>query len=352
MKRIFLFLSASALLAGVSWSLFAQDGTGPHGLGKVLLLQNERVFEGDIEKIGDLYRVKKAGGEMVVPTSQVLRLCADWDDAVAFMRSRANVDDPDERLRLARWCLLNHQIERARVEAGIALKMRPKHVESRQLVKLLDAMPTGNSTRPAASVSPAPLPHIDLSFESQTVFSQKVQPILMNTCVNCHSGTYQGKFRLYRLHEGGERIATQRNLAAVLAQVSLEKPAASPLLVMAVCAHGDAKTSPIPSRQSPAFNMLVSWMEQTIEDNPHLRERGVTFVSGSGTPPAPLPVAVTKAPPLTPPSAFAAPNPPVTDGKPATAPLAAQPRSAPVAEATPDEFSAAPFNQKYHPERK
>jgi hypothetical protein len=347
MKRFLLSLSMSALFAGISWSLWAQDR--PQVAGKVLLLQNERAFEGEIEKIGDLYHVKKAGGEIVVATSQALRLCADWDDALAFMRSRANLDDPDERLRLAKWCQLNHQIERARAEAKIALEMRPKHIETRQLVKLLDAMPTGPTTKPAAAANPAPVPHIDLSFESLTAFTQKVQPILMNTCISCHSGNYSGKFRLYRLHEGGERAATQRNLAAVLAHVSLDKPAASPLLVMAVCAHGDAKTSPIPSRQAPTFVTLLNWLDQTIADNPHLRERGVTFSAV----PAPLPVAVTNAsvlalPPL--PGVFAAQNAPTSDGKPAPLPIAV--KTAPAVETALDEFSAGPFNQKYHPDRK
>ncbi len=188
MKHILLPLVVPVLVAGVGWSLFAQDAATPRVTGKVLILQNERAFEGDIEKVGNVYRVRKSGGEIVVAASQALHLCADWDDALKFMRSRANLDDPDERLRLAKWCQVNHQIERALAEAKIALEMRPKHGESKQLVKVLEVTPTRNSARPAGDAPPSPVPHIDLSFESVTAFSLKIQPILMNTCINCHSG--------------------------------------------------------------------------------------------------------------------------------------------------------------------
>src|SRR5947209_2403300 len=120
MKRISLLLALPGLVAGVGWSLSAQDAG--RVTGKVLLLQNERAFEGDVEKVGETYRVRKGGGEVAVPAAQVLWLCADWDDALAYMRSRANLADPDERLRLAKWCQLNHLADQARVEAKCALE--------------------------------------------------------------------------------------------------------------------------------------------------------------------------------------------------------------------------------------
>jgi hypothetical protein len=359
MKRIAILLVASTLLAGVGWSLCAQDTAAPVR-GKVLLLHNERTFEGEIERVGNVYHVRRGGGETAVPAGQVLRLCADWDDAIAFMRSRANLGDPDERLRLAKWCHLNRQTERGREEAMIALDMRPKHAETQQLVKLLELTAATRNGKAASGPEPAPVPHIDLSFESVTAFTLRVQPILMNTCINCHSGTYGGKFRLYRLHEGGERVATQRNLAAVLAQVHLTKPAASPLLVMAVSAHGNAKTSPIPGRQSPTFLTLYGWLEQTIADNPHLLEVPVAAALPPAAP-ALLPASITKAPPLVPtalpplPGVQAAQFAPGPDGTPMPRPVLpaptkttpAPPVAVPVGEYDPDEF-----NRAMHPGRK
>src|SRR4051794_3472242 len=71
--------------------------------GKVLLLDNQRTLEGDIHRQGDHYIIRRGIGEMTLPASQAMRLCTSWDDALAFMHAQANLRDPDERLRLARW---------------------------------------------------------------------------------------------------------------------------------------------------------------------------------------------------------------------------------------------------------
>src|SRR5207302_4009026 len=69
MKPVILFLGVLALGAGVGWCISAQE-VPVRTTGKVLILQNERVFEGDIEKVGELYRVRKGPGEVVVPVNQ------------------------------------------------------------------------------------------------------------------------------------------------------------------------------------------------------------------------------------------------------------------------------------------
>ena len=46
--------------------------------GKVLVLENDQTLAGDIERAGDLYRVRRLIGETTVPADRVLRLCATW----------------------------------------------------------------------------------------------------------------------------------------------------------------------------------------------------------------------------------------------------------------------------------
>src|SRR5437764_13951825 len=83
---------------------FSQTADVPPVKGRVLLLQNERIFEGDIEKIGAQYRLRgPAGGETWVPAERVMRLCASREVAYHYLRTQANLDDPDERVRLAKW---------------------------------------------------------------------------------------------------------------------------------------------------------------------------------------------------------------------------------------------------------
>ena len=366
MKRITVLIAVSALIAGLGWSLSAQEAAPT--VGKVLILKNQQVVEGDVEKVGDFYRVRKGMGKLTVPVAQALRLCADWDDAVSFMRFRTKLNDPDQRLQFARWCQANRQLEHAHEEAKLALEMRPKHAETIQFLKSLE-ITTANkpAVKPVAEPGPPspPLPQLELTFEAVSAFNLRVQPILVNTCVNCHAGSYGGKFRLCRLHEGGERAATQRNLAAVMAQINLERPASSPLLVSALSAHGGAKSPPIGGKQSPAFFALCTWIDQTLADNPHLFDKSVAA-------PLPVPVSMLKAPeapvavpktdivgtskqPMTPlpgvvvSKVSAAPVPPMPVTQ---VPMATKTTPAPVPQGPRGEYDPGEFNDWAHPLRK
>src|SRR4051794_35355730 len=100
MKKPFLLLAAGGLLLpGV---LLSQVPEPARPLtGKVLVLDNEHTLEGDIERIGDQYRLRRAVGETWVPADRALRLCASLEEALAYLRGRANLGDADEHLRLA-----------------------------------------------------------------------------------------------------------------------------------------------------------------------------------------------------------------------------------------------------------
>ena len=92
--------------------------------GKVLVLENDQTLAGDVERAGDLYRVRRLIGETTVPAERVLRLCADMGEAYAFLRGRANLSDADERLRLAEWCRLNGLHDQALAEVKAAVELR------------------------------------------------------------------------------------------------------------------------------------------------------------------------------------------------------------------------------------
>src|SRR5262245_1318930 len=98
----------AALVAVPAWvALRGAEPAPPGTTGRVLLLRNERALEGDVRREGEEYRVRRAIGEVAVPAAAVLKLCAGWEDVYQFLRSQANLRDPDEHLRLARWCRLN-----------------------------------------------------------------------------------------------------------------------------------------------------------------------------------------------------------------------------------------------------
>jgi hypothetical protein len=276
MKTILRLLAAPALVVGLGLALSAEDAPPARSTGRVLLLRSERALEGEIVLVGGQYRIRRGAAEVWIASAQVVRLCADWPEAYEYMKTRANLGDPDERLRLARWCQLNHLETQALAEARMVLQMRPGQAQARQIVALLerrlsDGRPAHAVVPAAAPAAPAPAPDVDLSPESLIAFKTRVQPILVNACMSCHTGAQAGPFRLYRVTEGGLHSSTRRNLAAVLAEVNLEQIAVSPLLVKTLSPHGGAKQWPIKNRDALAYQALHGWLEQTAATNPHLR---------------------------------------------------------------------------------
>src|SRR6516162_8316444 len=100
--------------------------------GKVAVLDNDRILEGDIERVGDQYRVRRSGGETWLPVAKVLRVCANLEDAFAYLQGQANLDDPAERVRLTRWCLLHQLRDQGVAEASAAIALCPKHAEAQR----------------------------------------------------------------------------------------------------------------------------------------------------------------------------------------------------------------------------
>jgi hypothetical protein len=336
-------------LAGVV--LFAATGAvalaGPPdepAKGKVLILDNERTMEGDIERIGSQYRVHRKVGETWVPGDRVLRLCADVPAAYVYLRGRANLNDADERLRLADWCRQHGLREQALAEVQEAVRLRPNNVACRRLLEnLQQALPVADAAaKPVAPEPEMPAVPVDLTADAMGLFATKVQPILMNTCAGCHASDKAGKFRLTRSYdsEGGNRRILQQNLTAVLAQVNLSEPRVSPLLTKSVSVHGSLASAPLKNRQSPAYRALEEWVRLTLANNPALRSPAASAQSE-----ARLPItAPSKAE-----SEFAGDAAPraAESALPATTSVVTPPAQP----AAPDPFDPSIFNRQMHPEK-
>ena len=306
------------------------DRTPSHG--KVLVLENDQTLAGDIERAGDRYRVRRLIGETTVPADRVLRLCANMEEAYAFLRSRANLADADEHLRLGEWCRLNGLHDQALAEVKAAVELRPEDPASRRLLAYLQesrpSRPAPAKGRPDA-IEEAPRIPVDLTEESLGQFATKVQPILMNACANCHGNSHGGAFRLTRSYDSAvlNRKTLQQNLAAVLAEVNPEQPRSSPLLAKAVSVHGPLDQAPIKNRQAAAYRTLEDWVKATLADNPQLHDRPpaaaappvpsappvevrpVGFAEQASPPARSADVPTTFAPPIAPPAAKGPPEP-------------------------------------------
>jgi hypothetical protein len=251
--------------------------------GRVLVLDNERTLEGDIEQQGEQYRLRRSVGEVWIPGENVLRLCATREEAYLFLRSRANLRDPDEHLRLASWCHQHGLRKQTLVEVSAAVDLRPNHSESQRLLRSLQRSTETSATTPMPAhedqESTPGLPAVNT--ESLSLYMARVQPILMNACANCHATGRGGSFKLVRTFENGSgnRKTTQQNLAAVLGQVMRDHPQSSPLLIKAVSVHGEMAQPALKSKDMPAYRILEEWVRVTIDSNPPLQESPLTPVA-------------------------------------------------------------------------
>jgi len=348
-------LRSGALAVVLSSRLLAVE---PAFAGKVLVFEHGGVIEGDVERVGGRFRVRSGGGETFVPAAGVLGVAADKDGAFQLWKQRANLKDPKEHVRLARWCQAQGLRSRAVEEAEAALALRPgdRWLKSfRDDMKSFAAVATVTSVPvpPAASPVPASPPAvmeaepIDVNPESLGLFVTKVQPILMNACAKCHGGEYSGKFKLAAAVTAGNPKALHANLAAVSAAVDRQQTGASPLLVKAVAVHGDAGAPPLKDRQTAAYKYLEDWVRLAT---------GSPVVS---KPPAMLPAAVVAdAQPLPPTRGLGFASDP--DVAPAAAkPVEPQPMPSPPTEAPKgptkpdpgDPFDPAKFNQQTGPKK-
>lgn len=341
-----LLLLAAALAPGQTR---AQTPDAPAGAtGRVALLDNDALVEGDIERTADGVRVRRSAGELTVPGDRVKWIGADRAGALAHLCASANLRDPDERVRLAQWCLLNEMRAQALEHARVADALSPGRPNVRRMVEGLEtsirSTPATPAPAPAADTGVmqasaelvTPGTPFDFNPDAFPLFVQRVQPLLMNACASCHaSETYTGSFKLARVYSNPHRRLTQANLAATLGALDRRQPQVSPLLVRALTAHGGATRPAVKDRRAPAFAILAEWCRSAVVD-----------LGGAPTPAAPpaalpeparLPenLASTDLPPASEP--FASPD----AGPPAVVP-AVVPAAAPVTPVTPTAVPVAP----------
>jgi hypothetical protein len=368
MPKIFrTILGALVVCAPLGGALPSRAGPPP-AAGKVIVLENQRLLEGDVELRDDQYCVRRPqGGEVWLPATQVLKVCASREEAFNYVASLADQRDPDERLRLARWCQMNGLYEQGLQQATAALQMRPRHAEARQLVELLKRAAQAKCTQTAAAPKPAAapeeaLPPVDIDLETLGTFASRVQPILMNTCLQCHTAGKGGRFHLARAFDGAtlNRKATQQNLTAVLAQVNADQLELSPFLIKAVSLHGNCVQPPIRGRDTPPYHALREWTAAALRSNPNLREATKNTAPQAPSLPGPAagagPFAEIKGSPAAhapepPPSAagvvVSTALPPTSEGPASPPPAKSVPQAQAVAPV--DEFDPALFNRQQAP---
>ena len=257
--------------------------------GQVIVLVNDVTLQGQVQRVEKAFHIRTERGTTILPANQVQRVLGSLEEAYAFLRGRANLRDPDERCRLARWCRSVGLEEEARIEVEVALALRPDHAQARQMQAQMQEVrrraavkppvtPTPSSPTPSArpvstpdkTARPLTLEGWDhaLSGPLFVQYTRKIQPILFNGCGTgaCHGNREPapGDFALRRPYDPGSITAylTRQNLAQTLQLIDRKDSSQSKLLKMAVTPHGHAKYAPLIGTDSPAYHQLEAWVAQ------------------------------------------------------------------------------------------
>ena len=279
--QIRFLLCAAALMVYSRALALSDEAAAPPLKGHVLLLTNDRILEGDITQIGQQYCVAREGnGQTLLPCSKARRVFASRVEAYQYLCTQTNLDDPDERLRLAHWCIQYEMWPQALAELKAADRLRPNHAETLRLQAHVERTMRPSEVPPAPTPTPIPrlestpakvaVNGLELNTECMGIFARRVQPILMNTCAGCHVADRSGQFKLAQVF--GDAPATgkssQQNLTAVLSQIKPSDPMNSPFLRMATTAHGGGGQPPLRNREAPAYRTLEQWVKLTASHAP------------------------------------------------------------------------------------
>ena len=289
MKSLILCLVAALGTSGILQAMpIPATPVPPAETGKVLVLDNDLLIEGEILRVGNEYSVRKgAVGETLIPANRVVKLVQTKAEAYEVLKSRSNSRDPDEHVRLARWGLVHQMFPEALQEAELALAMRPNDSQAKVLAsglkKLIERPIEPANPEPKVTV-PAESEEVGLpsGFNANTfgTYASKIQPMLMNLCASCHATGKGGNYKLTRVFGAtSNRKGTLTNLAATLNQIAREKPQQSPLLVKSITAHGEPAKQCIKDNQSPPYRLLESWVTSAFNPEDHPKAESGNVVS-------------------------------------------------------------------------
>ena len=250
------------------------DGHDPEDTrDRLVMLTSGRILSGQVSRNAGGYLVEQANGRVQISTEEVRFVVNDLKEAYRQQRDSVVHPTPSTHVALANWCISHRLNDEARDELKKCLKADPEHEEARRLLqRLTDTMRVG---LPPVVTPPAPLktsdgflqPNVEslgvLSRDTATLFTSRIQPILLNKCGNasCHGPTATNGFRLSNARSGGNgsRQNSERNLAEALRYIDIDDVSQSQLLSLSSGGHGGRGSIFTGPAASDQFKLLRSW---------------------------------------------------------------------------------------------
>ncbi|MBX6315395.1 MAG: hypothetical protein IRY99_21165, partial [Isosphaeraceae bacterium] len=276
----------------------ASESTAPSP-PTVLLLSNGKVLQGPILKEDAGYVIKHKFGEIRFKRREVEGCFATLQEAYQYKLKHTPERDPDERLKLARWCLDQKLYDEAREQLQVLLTLNPNDAQASAMLYNLDAMAERAATRDqqvartaatiAAEEEPGRPHELDISrirkpsrraqalglpaifdlppalaFRRYQEFTRDVHPMLQRRCAKCHNEQGQaGAFQLIPargVRDYGNELLLRANLDATLRLVNPEDPAHSDLLTHTLLPHPPSRQLLFTGQNDPAYRLLSQWV--------------------------------------------------------------------------------------------
>ncbi len=289
------------LLAGIGWIAFAwpllnvaealaDDAEPleetPAAAEGVLVMRNGTVMAGTISQLEDYYEVRGQYGNVQVPASLVKMRCAGLEEAYLRLHDLTVAHhSANSHVTLAKWCVTNQLDKEAIQELNAALKLEPEREDvQRMLLSATETLKSGRKStspqEPASNIRTARQDSVatddaatlgGLSLSQALQYTRRIQPLLVKTCATtgCHTRESQNSFQLYHVIPGknSNRHASELNLAAVLEQIDMKKPAGSRLLAVPRNKHG-RQGRPVFSGQrgEEQIRELEDWVQAVARD--------------------------------------------------------------------------------------
>jgi len=282
------------------------SAVAPAPSSAVLLLTNGGVKQGLISVDQAGYILHVGGSKIPYPKRMVVGKFRTLEEAYAYQHERLPERDPDESMKLARWCLTNQLESQAKIELQTVLALSPKYREAERMLQKIGEGEARRAARDsnvvqanAEAVEGQPerisravldrasrdmgissLPQIEGLSKAAAVrrveeFRRHVHLVLQARCARCHNENYAGDFRLVQVKTKSAMTsdAIRANLDATLNLVDWENPAKSVLLSSTLRPHG-AGTNKRPiftGSNDLMYQILAKWI-----NNLHAAQRAST----------------------------------------------------------------------------
>ena len=264
----------------------------------VHMLSDGRVLKGFLSERDEThYSIRQKFGRFDFPKADLVMSFGSLHDLYRYRLNQFPESDPDEHLKLARWCLKEKMMDEARAELEAVVKYAPKDRIAQAMIEKLDADAERVASNRDADVvrtsldpaSASPPPALDpvaiqaakrelgvgdvpvifdlpppLAVKRAQEFSTIIHPILQNKCASCHNERFNGAFRLIEIR-GGRSIRGDElrvNLDATLQLIDPERLEKSDLLTSLLMPHKSLRRSILGGQNDPYYQIISTWVSK------------------------------------------------------------------------------------------